>query len=302
MLSDDIERYVALRQRFGHRFGDAARQLRAFARFAEARGDSHVRAERAVEWATEASTPRMRGIRLRTVAHLARFLRAEDPAHEVPQSDLFPKGCPRLSPYIYEPAEIARLLAAARRLQRSYPLRRETYATLLGLLTCTGLRISEALGLTFHDVKPDGVLVVHESKCGKSRRIPLHSTAADALFRYIERRRRIPARDQHLFLSAGGTRISRSMADYTFRTIARLAEVGVGCARPCRMHDLRHTFATRSLEACATERAAVGEHLVALSTYLGHADIKNTYWYLQATPELMAGIGRAAEALFVRGE
>ena len=142
---------------------------------------------------------------------------------------------------------------------------------------------------------------MRNGKRGKSRRVLLHPTAADALSRYIERRKRVPAQDQHLFLSAAGKRISRSMADYTFRTIARLANVGAGRTRPCRMHDLRHTFATRSLEACATERMAVGEHLVALSTYLGHADVKHTYWYLEATPELMGNMARAAEALFVSG-
>jgi integrase len=302
VLSTDAGRYVELRQRFGHRLAEAARYLRAFARFAEARGDTHVRAERAMEWATEASTPRMRGLRLRTVEHLARFLRAEDPKHEVPPRGCFPTEFARLPPYIYEPAEIVQLLAAARRLSRTYPLRRETYATLLGLLASTGLRISEALELTFRDVEPGGVLVVRNGKRGKSRRVPLHPTTAAALSRYIERRNRIPVRDQHLFLSAGGKRISRSMTDYTFRTIARLAGVGGDRARPCRMHDLRHTFATRSLEACATERMAVGEHFVALSTYLGHADIKHTYWYLEATPQLMGGMARAAEALFARAE
>jgi integrase len=301
MLSIEVERYVALRQRLGHRFGDAARQLRSFARFAETRGDTYVRSDRAIEWAIQASTPRTRGLRLRTVEHFARFLRAEDPTHEVPPTGQFPKIYPRLSPYIYEPAEIVQLLAAARRLSRTYPLRRATYATLIGLLACTGLRISEALELTLHDVEAGGVILVRNGKRGKSRRIPLHPTAVDALARYIERRKLVSARDQHLFLSAGGKRISRSMADYTFRTIARLADVGAGRTRACRLHDLRHTFATRSLEACATERTAVGEHLVALSTYLGHADIKDTYWYLEATPELMGNMARSAEALFVRG-
>jgi len=302
MLSAEVERYVALRQRLGYRFGDAARQLRAFARFAEMRGDAYVRADRVIEWATQASTPRTRGIRLRSVEHFAHFLRAEDPTHEVPSTGQFPKNYPRLSPYIYQPEEIVQLLAAARRLFRTYPLRRETYATLIGLLASTGLRVSEALELTLKDVEAGSVILVRNGKRGKSRRVPLHQTAADALSRYIERRKRVPAQDQHLFLSASGKRISRSMADYTFRTIARLAGVGAGRARPCRMHDLRHTFATRSLEACATERTAVSEHLVALSTYLGHADVKHTYWYLEATPELMGNIARAAEALFVRGQ
>jgi len=85
------------------------------------------------------------------------------------------------------------------------------------------------------------------------------------------------------------------MANYTFRTIAKHAGIDTGRWRPCRIHDLRHTFATRSLEACAADRGSVAEHFVALSTYMGHADIKHTYWYFEATPELMSGMAKAAE-------
>jgi integrase len=107
--------------------------------------------------------------------------------------------------------------------------------------------------------------------------------------------------DDHLFLSASNTRPSVSMADYTFRRILKLAGVAPGRHRGPRIHDLRHTFATRALERCPGERRAVARHFVALSTYLGHVDIKQTYWYLQATPELMTDIAAAAEALAAGG-
>lgn len=298
MLSGEVQRYVALRRSLGYRLVQVERDLHAFAIFAEVTGDTHVSASRVLEWASANSTPLRRGIRLGTVARFAAFLRAEDPAHELPPTGLFPTVAKRQAPYIYSKSEVGRLLEAARRLHRTYPLRRETYATLLGLIASTGLRISEALDFEVDDVEPDGgTLAVRNGKFGKARRVPLHPTAAEALGRYIDGRRKLEVADRHLFLSAGGRRIASSMANYTFRTIAKLAGIETGRARPCRIHDLRHTFATRSLEACAADRGSVAEHFVALSTYLGHADIKHTYWYFEATPELMAGMAQAAETL-----
>lgn len=302
MLSAEAQRYLMLRRGLGYRLTQTELFLRAFARFADDAGDTHVLATRALQWAGKGSTPLVRGIRLRTVAQFAAFLRAEDSAHELPPTGLFPTMAPRQAPYIYSPGEVTRLLGAAGRLDTTYPLRREAYATILGLVACTGMRISEALDLAVEDIEPGGgALVVRAGKFGKARRVPLHPTAIEALGRYLNARRMLGTIDQHLFLSANGRRISRSMVNYTFRTIATLAGIETGRARPCRIHDLRHTFATRSLEACAVDRGSVAEHFVALSTYIGHADIKHTYWYFEATPQLMTGMAQAAEALVAQG-
>jgi integrase len=253
-----------------------------------------------MDWATEASSPHSHYIRMRDVARLARFLHAEDPTHEVPTNP-FSAPTRRRLPYIYAPEEIVQLVGATNRLRRSYPLRQQVYGTLLGLLAATGLRISEALDLRLDDVLPDGVLQIRRTKFGKSRLIPLHPTAAKAFDQYLEKRRQLPVTDDHVFLSAGNRRIASSMAEYTFRRIVRLAGIAPCRARPPRIHDVRHTFATRALEQCSTRREAVARHFVALATYMGHTDIAHTYWYLEATPELMTGIAAAAEAL-IAGE
>jgi integrase len=253
-----------------------------------------------VDWAKEASSPHARSIRLRDVARLARFLHSEDPTHEVPTNPFYAPTRRRL-PYIYTPEEIAQLVGAASRLRRSYPLRRQVYGTLLGLIAATGLRVSEALDLRLCDVRPDGVLQIRRTKFGKSRLVPLHPTAANALARHLEQRSQLAVTDDHVFLSAGNQRIASSMVAYPFRRIRRLAGIAPSRTRPPRIHDLRHTFATRALEQCSTRREAVARHFVALATYLGHADIAHTYWYLDATPELMTGIASAAEAL-IAGE
>lgn len=300
MLIAHVERYIRLRQTLGYKLRDKSGNLHTFARFAADRGNTHVCVSTALEWAAGAPSAYARHIRLRDVAHLARFLHAEDPAHEIP-SDLIHVPQRRSLPYIYAPEEIAKLIGAARRLRESYPLRRQVYATMLGLIAATGLRISEALDLRLYDVRPDGVLQIRRAKFGKSRLLPLHPTVVTALDSYLEERRRPAIMDDHVFLSGGNQRIHSTVATYTFRRICRLAGIIPVRKRPPRIHDLRHTFATRVLEQCSMQREAVARHFVALSTYMGHTNIANTYWYLDATPELMTDIAVAAETL-IAGE
>jgi integrase len=246
MLIAHVERYISLRQTLGYKLRDLSGNLDAFARFAADRGDTHVRVCTAVDWATEASSPHARYIRSRDVARLAHFLHAEDPAHEVPPNPFYVPMRRRL-PYIYAPEEIVQLVEAAGRLRQSYPLRRQVYGTMLGLIAATGLRISEALDLRLYDVLPDGVLQIRRTKFGKSRLVPLHPTAANALDRYLEQRSQLVVTDDHVFLSAGNQRIASSMAEYTFRRIRWLAGIAPSRTRPPRIHDLRHYAGFRTI-------------------------------------------------------
>jgi integrase len=296
MLIAHVERYISLRQTLGYKLREVAGNLRRFAKFAADRGDARVRLSTAVDWATKAPSPHARYVRMRDVAGFARFLRAEDPSHEVPANPFLATKRRRL-PYIYAPEEIVQLVSAASRLRESYPLRRQIYGTLLGLVAATGLRISEALDLRLNDVLPGGVLQIQRTKFGKSRFVPLHPTAANAVDHYLEDRHQLAVTDDHVFLSAGNRRISSSTVEHTFHRIRRLAGIAPARTRPPRIHDLRHTFATRALAQCPTRREAVARHFVALATYLGHSDIAHTYWYLEATPNLMIDIAAAAEGL-----
>jgi integrase/recombinase XerD len=156
VLTESIERYLTLRRSLGFKLRHLERHLRAFAAFAEEQGDAHVRTSTAIEWAATGSSPLVCHVRLRAVVRFARFIRAEDPAHEVPPLTHFPHSYKRPLPYIYSSDEISRILGATRLLRRTYPLRRTVYRTLLGLLAATGLRISEALNLRTGSVWPEG--------------------------------------------------------------------------------------------------------------------------------------------------
>jgi integrase/recombinase XerD len=299
MLTDDIERYIALRRSLGFKLQKPSRHLQSFARFAMERGETHIRAATAVAWAATAPTRATRDRRLGDVVRFARFLRAEDAAHEMPPADVFAAPVSRPVPYIYTRDELAGILETAGRLRRQKPnpMRRQLYVMLFGLIAATGLRVSEALNLRLDDVLPGGVLHIRETKFNKSRLVPLHKSVVEALERYLDIRRRFAGSDDHLFLSVKGTALAYTTVNYTFRRVLQLASIAPGRTRRPRIHDLRHSFATRVLQQCGTQRDAVARHFVALATYMGHADIAHTYWYLQATPELMTDIAAAAEAL-----
>src|SRR5229473_348316 len=184
---------------------------------------------------------------------------------------------------------------------RCRTLRRETYRTLFALLACTGLRVSEAIRLRFDDITPDG-LVIRCSKFRKSRLVPLHDTARAGLDRYLQRRCPYAPDDDHVFVSLRRKPLILNDVATAFQTAVRIVGLppGPGRARPTP-HSLRHAFAVRALHTCPNGRDAITQHMVALSTYLGHAKVADTYWYLEAVPELMTDIADRCER-FVMGE
>lgn len=302
MLSQSIDAYLALRRSLGSELSNEGYLLRAFARFASGRGEAHVRTGSAVEWAAGAPSPQERQRRLRTLARFAAHARAEDPRHEVPPIHVFAHRHVRRLPCIYTAEDIRRLLEAASRLGPAGSLRPHTYTTLLGLLAATGLRVSEALALRLDDLTDDG-LVIRETKFHKNRLVPLHPTAQTALERYLQRRRRVRAATDRVFISPCGNGLLYHAVHKRFIDLARQAGLPprAGNRHPL-LHDLRHTFAVRALETSPGGTGSVGRHMRALSTYLGHANVAGTYWYLQVTPRLVRGVADACEAFLEGGE
>jgi integrase len=297
MLSDDLARYVALHEAMGFSFRTQRILLRMFVAHAERHGDDLTKSDRIIEWAIEAPSPEQRRNRLLTVRRFAIAMHAENSDNEAPAADALGRGLfRRTAPYIYSADEILRLMEAAASLGPLGTIRPLAYVTLFGLLAATGLRISEALALRIADVVEDG-LIINRTKFKKSRLVPLHPTARAAIDRYLAVRLTVFPGVDALFISNTGAPFCYDTVSALFRQMSR--KIGLrgkpGLPGP-RMHDLRHTFAVRSLERCPCNDDAVSRHILALSTYLGHAHVADTYWYLQATPSLMAQIADAGEA------
>lgn len=296
MLTGDVTRFVAINRSLGLAFDEQQRTLRLYAAFAEERGDRYTSISRPREWCANASTPVRARTCYDTVRRLCIYLHAEDPRHEVPPAGAFGHGRrPRPAPHILEPHQLQAIMDAALHLEPAGSIRPYTYHYLFGLLAATGLRISEALALTLDDG-----LVVRHAKFGKSRLVPLHPTTRTALDQYQEHRRQLGGDGDDLFAVGTGRAPHKVTVHVVFVRLAReLGLRGPGRTPGPRLHDLRHTFAVRSLEACPPDREAVARHIAALSTYLGHGCISNTYWYLEATPVLLHDIAKASEDLFL---
>ena len=301
MLRKAVESYLDVRRACGFALHSEGHLLNSFAAFSSARCEEHVCSRIAIEWAGLSQTLHQRARRLGEVIRFARYMRAEDPRHELPEPVFGGESRQRPTPYILSRNEVERLRAAD--LQPVYQgLRRDTYSTLFALLACTGLRVSEAIGLCYEDVTADG-LVIRASKFRKSRLVPLHDTAQAHLARYLERRRRQPPFDDpHLFVSMHRKPLRLGNVESAFQTAARKIGLPRNRGQPrATPHSLRHTFAVRALETCPDDRDHITQHLLSLSTYLGHAQAANTYWYLEATPELMRNIAERCER-FLTGE
>lgn len=300
MLKQNVADYVAQHRAMGFKYRVQSGLLSNFATFAAERGDRFVKTDTVIDWCSDAPSPEQKRNRLLTVRRFSRWACAEDSRHQVPPGDAFGRAVRRRrSPYIYSPGDLQSLLATASRLTPVDSIRPLTFRTLIGLLSVSGLRISEALALDVQDIADDG-LVIRATKFHKDRLVPIHESTRRALAQYLcspSRPRRRPVTDA-VFVSLLGTRLAYPTAISTFLELTRAAGLrdGPGHPGPC-FHDLRHTFAVRSLEQCPTSAESVAEHITALSTYLGHVHVSDTYWYLEATPTLTRQIARAGETL-----
>lgn len=292
-LEQALADYLRLRRSLGHELAEAGWLLPGFLAHLQARGSRAVTIETALAWAQQGGTGRGASVgprRMTAVRGFARYLAGIDPDTEVPPLGLMPHQQRWRRPFIYSPADIDMVLDQARRSIVS-PLRAATYATLIGLLAASGIRIGEAIKLDRGDVDwVEGVLLIRESKFGKSRLVPLAASSMAALQDYTRLRDELATRPEvpSFFLSLSGTRLLYAVVSQTFRQLINNAGVGAGAPRPPRLHDLRHTFAVRTLLGWYHAGDDVAAKIPSLSTYLGHREPSSTYWYLSAAPELLA--------------
>jgi integrase/recombinase XerD len=283
--------YLTVRRQLGFKLEKAGRLLEDYVTFSERSDAEHVTTELALRWATSvAAHPYTWRRRLGVVRGFARYLSTIDPQTEIPSEDLLRATLPRVAPYLYSQTEIEALMSAARGLTPR--LRAATFETVIGLLAVSGLRAGEALGLDRADVDlHNGAIHVRTAKHGKQREVPLHATATRALRKYSRMRDRYltEAQSPAFFLLGAGSRLTGGAFNPTFSKLIR--QVGLDGrgerARP-RPHDIRHSFAMQTLIDWYRNDEDIDSKLPLLATFLGHVDPASTYWYLEASPELLA--------------
>jgi integrase/recombinase XerD len=275
------ETYLTLRRVAGFAMSNAEYLLKSFAAFAAERGQTHVQTQTAIDWAALGPTVAQRDARLKAVCRFVRHVQVEDARHSLPPANHFGARKRRRPPHIYSADEIDRLIEAALRLRPQGGLRSLTYATLIALLVATGLRISE-------------------TKFRKTRLVPLHDTAAAGLERYLAHRRPC-SHDDPVFIDKCGRALRYIAVKETFDRLVGKAGIRSRTTRRPRLHDLRHTFAVRALQGSPTGRNRCGAHMTALATYMGHVNIYSTYWYLEATAELLRDVAAAGEGFMIEG-
>jgi integrase len=294
-----VDTYLALRRLAGFTLSNTEGLLRSFERFAHTRHEPYIRTATAIAWASQSPSIAQRHTRYETVRRFAIHAQLDDPRHDTLPPNHFGYRKTRRPPRLYTPAEIDQLVAAATRLSPPDSLRPHTYAALISLLAATGLRISEALTLTLADITSEGLLI-RKTKFQKTRLVPLHDTAVAGLDQYLRHRQRLQPRGDWVFVSTRGHQLAYRDVHAVFRILVAAAHLHAAGTRAPSLHGLRHTFAVRALEASPTGRQRIGYAMRALATYLGHVSIASTYWYLEATPELLVDVAVAGEH-FVSG-
>ena len=295
-IAPQLDRYLSVRRSLGYDLRTAERILRRFVRFADQADAPHVDTALFLRW--DAGLPKAgastRSARFCAVRLFAQWLSGIDPVHEVPPRGLLPSRYARQHPYIYSEAEINAIMAAAKTLPSIYGLRGQTCSTLFGLIAITGLRISEALALDDGDLDAsDGVLRVRRGKLGRERLLPLDRTAVALLVAYAAERDRLVGRAAPaFFVTEQGTRLTDCCARYNFAQVCQ--QIGLRAdqqygrhGRGPRIHDLRHTFAVRTMIDWYRSGKDPAREMIRLTTYMGHVDPSNTFWYLEAVPELL---------------
>jgi integrase len=284
--------YVATRRSLGYQMDTAARLLNSYIDHAEASGAVTVTVANALEWATlpAEALPIWWCRRLSVVRGFARHLTAFDSSCQIPPTNLLAVGYARVTPYIYSTEEVDALVHAAGTL--ASPLPAASCQAIISLLAVTGMRIGEVVALARSDVDlAAAVITVVKGKYGASRHVPLHPSTVEMLERYARRRDRIcPAlMADRFFLTSAGNAVSAAWLEQTFAKLLAQAQITTppGRRRP-RIHDLRHRFAVMTLRDWYRDGVDVRARLPLLSTMLGHVAPAATYYYLTATPELLA--------------
>lgn len=314
-IREHAEQYLAMRRSLGFKLTTFGTRLLGFVTYLESHDLTVITTDAALAWAT--ATPRSSdevhwSRRLMVARIFARHMAVLDPATQIPPPGVLPHHYRRVTPHLFTDAQIAALMDAASSLRPA--LRARTWQTLIGLLVVSGLRDGEACRLDDTDLEDDadsndeavgagGLLTIRNSKHGKYRQVPIHASTVAALRDYQHERDRVFAtpRTPALLVSTRGTRLDANISK-TFADLVRAVDITTPAGRrPPRLADFRHSFCAATLLDWYRDGQDVPARMPALSTFLGHADPKSTYWYLTGTPELLALAAARLEHVFGAG-
>jgi len=304
-LSDELKSYLQIRRGLGYDLSTSERILKRFVEFMEDRGEKHITPGLFLQWqqhfgkANQSTWSRRLGV----IRLFASWLHSLDPGHEIPQKFLIPSRYKRKRPYIYTDDEIRLIIETAATLPSGNGIREITYPAFFGLVSVTGLRISEAISLNDKDVDLDnGIITLYNGKNGKSRILPVLECTTAYLKEYVRKRNWLCGKTpEPFFISDSGKRLNDCTVRYNFAIICQMIGLrpeqrfhkhGVGP----RIHDLRHTFAVRVMLNWYRTGKNPDREIIKLVTYLGHKSAANTYWYIEAVPELLALASKRAES------
>jgi integrase/recombinase XerD len=303
-LSMELQRYLKIRRNLGYDLTTSARILKQFVSFLESKNETHLTGDLFLEWKQvfgKASQSTWAG-RLVTVRLFASWLHCIDSHHEIPSQSLIPCHYKRKQPYIYTDDQIRCIIKTASLLPSKNGFREITYPAFFGLVSVTGLRISEAISLNNEDVDlQNGIITLHNGKNGKGRILPITECTKNYLKEYSRKRDRLLGNTpEPFFVSDVSRRLTDCAVRYNFAVVSKMIGLrakqlfhkhGVGP----RIHDLRHTFAVNVMINWYKKGKNIDQEILKLVTYLGHTTIINTYWYIEAVPELLALASQRAE-------
>lgn len=309
-LSLELQRYLNMRRNLGYDLSTSERVLKRFVSFLEDRNETHIRLELFLEWkasfgyANQSTWSR----RLGMIRLFASWLHSLDPWHQVPPSSLIPGRYQRKQPYIYTDDQVRGIMLASAGLASPNGFRAITYPAFIGLVSVTGLRISEAIALNDAHVDLDsGIIMVYNGKNGKDRLLPVSASTKAGLKMYAAKRDRLLGYSpEPFFVSDMGMRLTDCSVRYNFATACQ--DIGLRAEQRFhkngtgpRIHDLRHTFAVKVLMNWYRQGKDIDQEMLKLVNYLGHQKVAHTYWYMEAIPELMALASQRVQD-YIKGE
>ena len=300
-LRDFVNDYINLRRQLGFKLIEAERLLNDFVFYMESKNTLFITIQLAVAWAKKPKNALQScwGTRLSVVRKFSYYINTIDSRNEIIPYRLLNYSIQRGNPHIYSDDQISKLLKACLSLKSKQGIRSYSYYTIIGLLAVTGLRVSEVTSIMMNDMDLiHGRITISKSKKQKSRIIPLHKSTLQVLYKYLLYRNKISVKDKapYLFISELGTRITSFTVRSTFIKLSH----ETGLRKPTdsfgpRLHDLRHTFAVKTIIQWYEKKVDVDQNMPILSTYLGHTKVSDTYWYLSLVPELVMFSGKRLE-------